>query len=206
MIKGRNIAAAIVLTLSVLAGSMPASAAEYAIDTSHSAIQFKVRHMGISSVTGHFSVFDGTLAFDSEEMKAGSVDVRIDTASIDTDDEKRDEHLRAADFFDVAEYPEMRFESTGVEVRGDELAVSGNLTIRGVTRPVVLEAEFNGRIVDPWGNTRVGFEASTTINRTDFGLTWNKLLETGGLVVGEDVKITLTIEAIEQKSETAPAS
>ena len=199
-------AAFVVVAILALAGAMPASSASYELDTSHSQIQFKVRHLGISSVIGHFSVFGGTLVFDPEAMEKGSVEVVIDTASIDTAEEKRDEHLRSGDFLNVVEHPKMSFESTGVKVLEEGLEVSGNLTIRDVTRPVVLEAEFNGQANDPWGNSRVGFEASTTINRTDFGLTWNKMLEAGGLLVGEDVKISLTVEAIEQAVESAPAS
>ena len=199
-------AAFVVVAILALAGAMPASSASYELDTSHSQIQFKVRHLGISSVIGHFSVFGGTLVFDPEAMEKGSVEVVIDTASIDTAEEKRDEHLRSGDFLNVVEHPKMSFESTGVKVLEEGLEVSGNLTIRDVTRPVVLEAEFNGQANDPWGNSRVGFEASTTINRTEFGLTWNKMLEAGGLLVGEDVKISLSVEAIEQTVESVPAS
>ena len=199
-------AAFVVVAILALGGAMPASSASYELDTSHSQIQFKVRHLGISSVIGHFSVFGGTLDFDPEAMDKGSVNVVIDAASIDTAEEKRDEHLRSGDFLNVAEFPELRFESTSVKSTADGLEVSGNLTIRDVTRPVVLEAEFNGQAKDPWGNSRVGFEASTTINRTDFGLTWNKMLEAGGVLVGEDVRISLTVQAIEQAVEAAPAS
>jgi polyisoprenoid-binding protein YceI len=206
MRKIRFTSAAIALAALTLVGSAPARSANYAIDTSHSEIQFKVKHLGISTVTGQFSEFEGELSFDPEAVAAGRVEVTIDASSIDTANEKRDEHLRSADFFDVAEYSDLRFTSTGVKKVDDGMEVSGDLTIRGVTRPVVLEAEFTGQAVDPWGNSRVGFEASTTVNRKDFGLTWNKVLETGGLLVSEEVKIILVVQGIEQKTEPAPAS
>jgi polyisoprenoid-binding protein YceI len=200
---GKTVAAAVVLTL---VGGLPTTAANYAIDMTHSQIQFSVKHLGISTVTGKFSTFEGVLEFDPEAMGNGRVEVVIDAASIDTAVEKRDEHLRSADFFNVAEHPELRFESTSVETTEEGLIVRGDLTISGVTRPVALEAVFSGRAVDPWGNSRVGFEASTTINRKDFGLTWNKILESGGLLVSEEVKISLVVQGIEQVPDAAPAS
>jgi len=201
----KNLRISLVVAVLALAGILPAAAAEYAIDASHSRIQFSVRHLGISTVTGNFSVFGGALVFDPEAIETGRVEVGIDATSIDTAVEKRDTHLRSPDFLNVDEYPEIRFQSTGVESSEGGLAVSGNLTIRGVTRPVVLEAEFNGQAEDPWGSSRVGFEATTRINRKDFGLTWNKVLESGGLLVSEEVKITLVVEGVELKSEPHPA-
>lgn len=200
---GKPVVAALALAL---VGGLPVAAGTYAIDTTHSQIQFSVKHLGISTVTGKFSTFEGMLEFDPEAMESGRVEVVIDAESIDTAVEKRDEHLRSADFFNVAEHPQLRFESTSVETTDEGLIVRGDLTISGVTRPVALEAVFNGRAVDPWGNSRVGFEASTTINRKDFGLTWNKVLETGGLLVSEEVKISLVVQGIEQAPEDAPAS
>lgn len=200
-IPGILIALAALLPASIL----PASAASYKIDPQHTEIQFRVRHLGISSVTGVFSSFEGEFEFDPARVEGGNVEVEIDPASIDTKVEDRDEHLRSADFFDVAEHPEIRFRSTSVESRQDSLAVAGDLTIRGVTRPVVLEVEFNGAAVDPWGNSRVGFTASAQINRKEFGLTWNKALEAGGLLVGEKVEILLDVQGIEQQAEAAPA-
>jgi polyisoprenoid-binding protein YceI len=196
---------AIALVALALIGSVPSGSTTYAIDTQHTQIQFRVRHLGISTVTGHFAAFGGNLVFDPNAMEDGSVDVAIEAASIDTAVEARDEHLRSADFFDVAEHPEMTFKSSAVEMTDDGLKVNGDLTIRGVTRPVVLDAEFNGSAVDPWGNSRVGFSARTKISRQDFGLTWNKALEAGGFVVGDEVSIILDIEAIEQKAEAAGA-
>lgn len=197
--------AAIALVALTLLGSAPILAATYTIDTSHTQIQFRVRHLGISSVTGQFNAFGGDLVLDPGALESGSVEIAIEAASIDTGVEARDEHLRSADFFDVAQYPEISFQSTAVEATDDGLAVAGNLTIGAVTRPVVLDAEFNGQVVDPWGNSRVGFTARTEISRKDFGLTWNKVLESGGFVVGDAIQITLEVEGIEQKEEAAAA-
>ncbi len=198
-----------IVTLAALAalllGSAPSQAADYTIDASHSQVQFKVRHLGISNVTGNFPVFEGQFTFDSGALEGGGLRVAIDASSIDTGTDARDEHLRSAEFFEVAKYPELRFESNSVEISDDGMKVRGDLTIRDVTRPVVLEAEYLGAAVDPWGNSRVGFSARTKINRKDYGLTWNKALEAGGLLVGEEVEILLEIEGIEKKSEAAPS-
>ena len=185
----------------VLSGSAATWAANYNIDASHSEVQFKVRHLGISNVTGSFPVFEGKFTFDEGQPGGGAVSVTIDASSIDTGTDARDEHLRSPDFFNVAEFPELRFESTSVESQGEDLKVHGNLTIHGVTLPVVLDTEYQGAAVDPWGNSRVAFAATTKINRKDYGLTWNKALEAGGLLVGEEVKIMLAIQGIEQKAE-----
>lgn len=194
---------AAVILAAVLSGGTATSASSYTIDASHSEVQFKVRHLGISNVTGSFPAFEGQFNFVEGEPEGSAVLVTIDASSIDTGTDARDEHLRSPDFFNVAEFPELRFESTSVESQGESLKVNGNLTIRGVTLPVVLDAEYRGAVVDPWGNFRVGFAASTKINRKDFGLTWNKALEAGGLLVGEEVEILLEIEGIQQKAETA---
>ena len=198
--KKHGIIAVGVLALMLLGGSATWSAS-YTIDASHSEVQFKVRHLGISNVTGSFPVFEGQFNFDDGEPQASAVSVTIDAASIDTGTDARDEHLRSPDFFDVAEFPELRFESTSVEPTGEGWKVQGNLTIRGVTLPVVLDTEYLGAAVDPWGKSRVGFAATTKINRKDYGLTWNKALEAGGLLVGEEVEIMLAIQGIEQKAE-----
>ena len=199
-------AAVIALASVVLIGGAPAWAANYSIDPQHSQIEFRVKHLGISTVTGKFADFDGKLFFDPDRIEAGKVEVAINAASIDTAVEKRDEHLRSGDFLSVSDFPEIRFESRSVEQLDDGLAITGDLTIRGVTRPVVLETEFNGRAVDPWGNARVGFEARAQISREDFGLTWNKVLETGGLLVSDEVNIVLVVQGIEQSTEPQPAS
>ena len=167
------------------------------IDPSHSSVNFTVRHMVISKVRGAFGRFEGALDFDPENPAASKAQVRIETASIDTREAKRDEHLRSGDFFAAEKYPALTFQSTKVEkTDGDQYRVSGNLTIRDTTRPVVLEAEFLGGGKDPWGNERIGFSAHTSINRKEFGLTWNQALETGGLLVGEKIEIAIDVEAV----------
>ena len=168
----------------------------WSFDASHSGIGFAVRHLMISKVRGTFDKWTGTFAYDAEDPTRSTIDVRIDAASINTKEEKRDGHLRSADFFDVENHPEIRFRSTLVERDGDDYVVAGELTIRGTTRPVKLAVERLGSGRDPWGGERVGFAAKTTINRKDFGLHWNQALETGGVLVGEKVEITLDVEAV----------
>ncbi len=171
--------------------------ATWNIDTAHSGIHFTVRHMVISKVRGAFERWQGSLDFDEKQPERSKVSVRIDAASIDTREEKRDAHLRSADFFDVARHPELRFESTKVEkLGGERYRVAGDLTIRGVTKPVTLETELLGGGKDPWGNQRIGFSAHTKINRKDFGLSWNQALEAGGVLVGENVEIALDVQAV----------
>ncbi len=168
----------------------------FTIDSSHSGIHFAVRHMVVAKVRGAFTRFQGTIDLDEADPSTAKVSARIEAASIDTREPKRDEHLRSADFFEVDRYPELVFESTGVEKAGDGYRVTGALTLHGVQRTVVLEAELLGGGKDPWGNRRVGFQARTTINRKDFGLHWNAALETGGVLVGDKVEIELDVEAI----------
>jgi polyisoprenoid-binding protein YceI len=170
------------------------------IDASHSQIQFAVRHMMISNARGRFEEFTGTVDFDENDLSTLSVDVSIDTASINTRDEKRDEHLRSADFFNTAEFPKMTFRSTGVEkVDNNNLKLHGELTIRDITKPVTLDVEYAGTVVSPWGTTSAGFSASTKINRKEWGLTWNATLEAGGVLVGEDIRIELELELIKEQ-------
>ena len=170
----------------------------WSIDTSHSEILFRVRHMMISNVRGQFKSFSGTIDINEDNPAASSVAVSIDVASIDTRDEKRDGHLKSGDFFDAEQFPTITFTSTGVEVTGNNTGkIHGDLTIKGVTKPVVLDATFVGKAKSPWGTTSAGFNASTTINRTDFGLTWNVALETGGILVGEEITIDIELEAVQ---------
>lgn len=172
-------------------------AADYAIDSSHSSIGFKVKHLAISSVPGTFSEFKGTFSYDPKNVAASKAEAHIVVKSIDTSDAKRDDHLRAADFFDESKYPTITFKSQKVEgVSESEFKAHGDLTIHGVTKPVVLDVTYGGSAVDPWGKERAAFVATTKINRKDFGLTWSKTLETGSLVVGDEVSITLEIEGI----------
>ncbi len=166
------------------------------IDHSHSAVQFTVRHLMVSKVRGSFTKWSGELALDDADITRSRVDVTIDASSIFTDEPKRDEHLRSADFFEVDKFPQLTFKSTKVENTEDGLAVTGELTIRDVTRTVVLEVSDNGRVKDPWGNTRAGFSAHLSLSRKDYGLTWNALLEAGGVTVSDKVEIGIEIEAI----------
>ncbi|HEU4882044.1 MAG TPA: YceI family protein [Longimicrobium sp.] len=166
------------------------------IDPAHSELTFRIRHL-VSRVNGSFNTWSGTIVADPASLGGGSVSVDIQTASIDTNNERRDTHLKSADFFDVANHPTITFRSTRVETRGQELRVHGNLTIRGVTRPVVLE----GRMLEVGGaagRRRIGFEAETRINRMDYGVAWNRAAEGGGAVLGDEVTISIAIEAVEQ--------
>lgn len=182
--------------------SAPAAAATgmsaWSIDASHSGVEFAVKHMMVSTTRGRFGEFAGTITADDADPTRGSVTVEIAVASVDTRDAKRDEHLRSADFFDAAQFPTITFASKRIEpVNGgaDRLRVVGDLTIRGVSREVVLDAEFNGRGVNPWGQEVAGWTATTEIDRRDYGLTWNAALEAGGMLVSDTVKIALEIEA-----------
>jgi len=170
--------------------------ATWSFDPSHSSVGFSVRHLMISKVRGHFNKWEGTFDYDESDPTRSKLAVRIDAASIDTREEKRDAHLRSPDFFDAAKYPALTFESTRIERDGDDYVVTGNLTIRDVTRAVQLKVESLGRTKDPWGGERAGFSASTSINRKDFGLSWNVALETGGVLVGEKIDIGIEIEAV----------
>jgi len=171
--------------------------ATWSIDTGHSAIRFGVRHMMFTKTRGRFTRWNGELRLEPANLSESSVEVTIDASSIDTGDAQRDAHLRSADFLDVEKFPSLTFRSRRIEDLGEgKLQVHGDLTIRGVTRPVALETEYAGRVKDPWGNDRAGFTARTSIDRTDFGLRWNVPLETGGLVVGNKVEIELEIEAV----------
>lgn len=170
-------------------------ATNWTIDASHSHVEFAVRHMMIATVKGRFAEVQGTVEFDGKNLSTAKVDVEIPVASIDTRQEQRDTHLKSADFFDVAQHPVMTFRST--RVSGDldgRFEIDGELTIRGITRPVTLVGESQGIVRDPWGMDRAGFTATTRINRHDFGLDWNAALETGGVIVSPEVKITLEVE------------
>ncbi len=168
-------------------------AGTWVLDPSHSEVSFSVRHMMISKVRGTFAVKSATIVAPENPLEA-RVEASVDVASIDTKDEGRDNHLRSADFFDVETYPTLEFVSTGVRYEGGDFLVDGDLTIRGVTKPVTFELEFGGFGTDPWGNYKAGATAKTVINREDFGLTWNAALETGGVLVGKDVTITLDLQ------------
>jgi polyisoprenoid-binding protein YceI len=170
--------------------------ATWSFDTSHSSIGFSVRHLMISKVRGRFDKWTGTFEYDESEPTRSTLAIRIDPASIDTRDEKRDAHLRSADFFDVEKFPELTFDSTKIERDGDNFVVTGDLTIHGVTRGVQLKVESLGRGKDPWGGERAGFSAAAAINRKDFDMHFNMALEAGGVLVGEKVEIGIEIEAV----------
>ncbi|HZQ70404.1 MAG TPA: YceI family protein [Terriglobales bacterium] len=174
------------------------STTTWTIDPVHSVAEFKVKHMMISNVKGQFSKISGTLTRDESNPANSRVESTIDAASIETHDAQRDAHLKSADFLDVEKFPNLTFQSTRVtRVRDGELAVEGDLTIHGVTRSVVFTAEGpTPPAKDPWGNTRVAVSATTRISRKDFGLTWNAALETGGILVGDEVTITLEIQFV----------
>ncbi|MGW9114847.1 YceI family protein [Microbacterium sp. NPDC055683] len=165
----------------------------YNLDPSHSEVGFEVRHMMISKVRGAFAVKEATIVLPENVLEA-TVSATADAASLDTKDEGRDQHLRSGDFFDVETFPKISFQSTGVRHEGGDFLVDGDLTIKDVTKPVTFELEFGGFGTDPWGNYKAGATATTTINREEFGLTWNAALETGGVLVGKDVKITLDLQ------------
>jgi|SRR5690625_870023 len=173
-------------------------AGTYTLDQSHSEVGFSVRHAGIARVRGRFTDYSGKIVI-AENFADSSVEVTIQSASVDTKDENRDNHLRSEDFWDAENKPTWEFKSTKIEGAGEEFAIHGDLTVNGVTKPVVLDAEYHGEGTDPFGNERVGFSATTAISRKDFNLTWNAALETGGVLVGDKVTIQLDIGAILDK-------
>jgi len=178
--------------------SIPASTITWKLDPAHSSAEFKVKHMMISNVKGSFNGLTGTLIEDTTDPTRSSVEASIDIASINTGDAQRDAHLKSADFFEAEKYPTMTFKSTRVEKKGEaEYAVTGDLTVHGVTKPVLFRVEGpSAPGKDPWGNTRIGLSATAKINRKDFGLSWNAALETGGFLVGEEIQISLEVQFI----------
>ena len=200
MIAAASIAAAALIPAT-------AAATTWTLDADHTEVGFRVRHMMVSWTKGHFQKFQGTIAYDDAHPEQTRVDIDIDTASVDTNLAKRDEHLRSADFFDVAKYPRMTFKSTKVERAGEgKLKVTGDLSLHGVTRPVVLEVSDIGPARnDPWGGVRRGATATARLHRKDFGLVWNGTLEGGGVLVGDEVLIQLDIELLKQQPAAAKA-
>ncbi|MCF2528466.1 YceI family protein [Yinghuangia soli] len=172
---------------------------DYVIDTTHSAIGFSVRHAMVTNVRGAFTEYEGLLRLDGADPAASSAAITIKVASIDTNQEQRDEHLRNSDFFAVEAHPEIVFRSTSAQrIGADDYRMTGDLTIKGTTRPVVLDLEYTGTATDAYGIDRVGFEGGTTIDRTDWGLSYNAALETGGVLIGEKVKLTFDISAVKK--------
>jgi polyisoprenoid-binding protein YceI len=185
----------------VLAIPYAAVASTWNIDPDHSNLGFKIKHLMVSNVKGNFEKYTGVVEIDDKDITKSKVEVTIDTNSINTNVKKRDDHLRSADFFDVAKYPTMTFVSKNVAVAGpDKLKITGDFTLHGVTKEIVLDLEGpTGESKDPWGNIRKGATATSKINRKDYGLKWNQTLETGGVLVGDDVDITLEVEMIKKQ-------
>jgi polyisoprenoid-binding protein YceI len=189
----------------VLAATPVLAADTYNIDKSHSEAVFQVRHL-VSKVSGRFREFSGTIHADPAKPELSSVEFTIKTASIDTANDNRDKDLRSTNFFDVEKLPEITFKSSKIVATGkDHYNVSGTLTIHGVAKDVVLPVTFLGFVKDPWGNERAGFETSTTLNRKDYGIVWNKVLDNGGTLLGDDVNVSINLETVKQKEPTPVA-
>lgn len=185
-----------------------ALASTWKVDDSHSSAGFSVRHMMVSNVTGSFNVKSGTVNLDDKDVTKSTVEAVLDATTVNTGNAKRDEHLKAPDFFDTAKFPEITFKSTKVQKAGQgKLKVTGDLTMHGVTKPVVLDVTGPSKeSKDPWGNTRTGVTATTKLNRKDFGLAYNQALETGGVAVGEEVTVNLDLSLVKQADAAAPAA
>jgi polyisoprenoid-binding protein YceI len=177
----------------------------WTVDPSHSSVNFSARHLMISTVRGRFTKFGGTLVLNEQSHEQSSAEGWVDIASVDTHDANRDGHLRSPDFFDFEKFPQMTFKSTRIVDEGEgQYKVTGNLTIKDVTREVTFKVTDEGKGKDPWGGTRWGFTAETTINRKDFGLNWNVALETGGWLVSDNIKLNIDVEAVLQPDQPAP--
>jgi polyisoprenoid-binding protein YceI len=182
----------------VLAAGASAAPATYTVDPGHSEVSFQVRHL-VTKVRGTFGEFDGTVVKDDANPAASSVQFTVQVASIDTGIADRDNHLRSADFFDVAQHPTLTFKSTKVErVSDSEWKVTGPLTIHGVTKEVTLPVTFDGELKDPWGNVKGGFSTATRLDRKDFGINWNKALDTGGVLLGDEVDVQINLEVLKK--------
>jgi polyisoprenoid-binding protein YceI len=192
-----SVTSAVIVSLWFLGG--PVAADVYVTDTAHTLVGFTVRHFVINKVRGKFNEFRGVIVYDENDATKSSMQGTIKVVSIDTDDQKRDDHLRSADFFDAANHPDILFASKKVEKRGDGYVLIGDLTIRGTTRAVLVPFVITGKIVDPRGQTRIGFEAHLQINRKDFGVAYHRLMDNGGLVVGDTVDIELIGEGIKER-------
>ena len=174
----------------------------YKIDPSHSDIMFKVKHLMIATATGSFKTFDATIDVNEDDLSDAKVTFEADVDSIDTKSEQRDAHLKSDDFFNAEKFPKMTFKSSSIESNGDdEFILKGDLTIRDITKPISLKVEYNGKITDPWGMERMGFEVSGKINRREYGLKWSAVTEAGGIVVADEVKLALNVEMVKQPVE-----
>jgi polyisoprenoid-binding protein YceI len=190
---------AVVLLAGTLAAGTTWAADTYKIDRSHTSIQFVVRHLVVTKVKGEFNEFSGTILYDDKDITKSSVEVTINTASIDTKEPKRDDHLRSPDFFDAAKFPQISFKSKRIEKTSDGYAVIGDLTMHGVTKEIRIPFSIAGVVTDPWGNVRLGLSGQTKLNRQDYGVSWSKKMDNGGLVAGDDVEIDLEVEAVKEK-------
>lgn len=177
---------------------MATETTKWVLDPMHSEVQFKVKHLVISTVTGSFRSFEGSIETTSEDFSGAEISFSLDVSSIDTTQEARDGHLKSAEFFDAEQFPKISFKSTSFTKNGDDYKLAGDLTIKGITKPVTLDAEFGGTAVDFYGNTKAGFEVTGKINRKEFGLTWDGVTEAGSIVVGEDIKLTINAQFAKQ--------
>lgn len=184
--------------MTAIAQTAPAAGAKTAwkLDPAHSIVEFSAKHLMITTVKGRITDIEGTIYTDEKDLKNSSVEATLKAVSLDTRTEQRDQHLRSADFLDVEKFPEIRFRSTKIQGDKQNFKLTGDLTIRDVTMPITLDVEFEGETKDPWGGQRVGFSANGKIDRREFGLTWNQALEAGGVVVGNDIKISLEVQAV----------
>jgi polyisoprenoid-binding protein YceI len=192
----------VVLSAVALTAALPVQAADtYNVDPGHSEVGFQIRHL-VTQVRGKFTDYKGTIQVDPAKMENSSVDFAIKTASIDTGNADRDKHLRGTDFFDAEKFPEITFKSKSIKATGkDTYAVTGTFTMHGVSKELTLPVTFGGTVKDPWGNQRAGFSTSTTIDRKAYGIVWNKALDAGGAMLGEDVKISVDLETVKAKDE-----
>ena len=178
---------------------MAATVTKWVIDPMHSEVQFKVKHLVISTVTGFFKSFEGSLESENDDFEDAEIDFSLDIDSIDTNQSQRDEHLKSPDFFDAAQHPKISFKSTSFKKTGDdEYKLAGDLTIKGITKPVILNAEYGGSTNDFYGNTKAGFEVTGKINRKDFGLVYDGVTEAGSVVLGEDIKLLINVQFAKQ--------
>jgi polyisoprenoid-binding protein YceI len=199
MIRKLITATALSTLMALSAPPAQAAAEVHAIDAGHSEVSFQIRHL-VTQVRGRFNKYEGTVKMDPANMEASSVEFRIKTDSIDTGLPDRDKHLRAADFFDVEKYPEITFKSTKIQKTGkDTYDVTGDFTMRGVTKQITLPVTYLGAVKDPWGNQKAGFETTATLNRKDFGINWNAALDNGGVVLSDEVKIAINLETAQKK-------
>ncbi len=190
-----------IVAASLLVASVAFGADKYETDLAHSSVTFSVKHLVISNTKGEFRDFTGTIMLDESDIAKSSVNVTIKAASINTHDDKRDAHLRSADFFDAEKHPEITFKSKKIEKSGNDYKLTADLTLRGVTKEVSFPFTLVGPITDPRGNKRIAAQATFTVNRQDFGVSWNKTLDTGGVLAGDEVTLTIEVEAVHSKAE-----